>query len=324
MSVASPPWLLVVHAIPPKPDYLRAKVGKRLARAGAIALKNSVYVLPRRDEAMEDLSWVRREVEAGGGECTILEASVVAGMSNDDLVARFKGARDSDYAAVAIEGDRLRLTLTAPPPLEAADREGVAVELGRLQRRLDEIRAIDWFDAEGGPAATESVRGVELALRALSGPAGDASDGSAEARGRGALWVTRRDLHVDRLASAWLIRRFIDPAARFLFVEASAYTHAEPQRRFDMFEGEYTHEGADCTFETLLRRFALADPALVALGEIVHDLDLKERTFARPETDGVARLIDGLVRSHATDEARLEYALAVFDALYAGFRPSGP
>jgi hypothetical protein len=176
----------------------------------------------------------------------------------------------------------------------------------------------------GGPAATESVRGVELALRALSGPAGDAPDGSAEARGRGALWVTRRDLHVDRLASAWLIRRFIDPAARFLFVEASAYTHAEPQRRFDMFEGEYTHEGADCTFETLLRRFALADPALVALGEIVHDLDLKERAFARPETDGVARLIDGLVRSHATDEARLEHGLAVFDALYAGFRPSGP
>jgi hypothetical protein len=112
MSVASLPWLLLVHAIPPKPDYLRAKVGKRLARAGAIALKNSVYVLPRRDEAMEDFSWVRREVEAGGGECTILEASVVAGMSNDDLVARFKGARDSDYAAVAIDGDQLRLTLT--------------------------------------------------------------------------------------------------------------------------------------------------------------------------------------------------------------------
>jgi hypothetical protein len=134
--------------------------------------------------------------------------------------------------------------------------------------------------------------------------------------------VTRADIHVDRLASAWLIRRFIDPAAHFKFVPARGYKPEPGELRFDMFEGEYTHEGERCTFETLLARFALADLALAAIGEIVHDIDCKDERFGRPEAAGVATVLQGIVALHPLDSARLERAIALWDDLYAHFHKS--
>ena len=132
-------------------------------------------------------------------------------------------------------------------------------------------------------------------------------------------WVTRRNAHVDRTACPWLIRRFIDPEARFEFASTQGYEPSEGALRFDMFEGEFTHVGDACTFETLLDRFRLDDPALVALGEIVHDIDCKDDKFGRPEAPGVASLVDGIARSDATDDARIARGAALFDDLYRHF-----
>jgi hypothetical protein len=135
--------------------------------------------------------------------------------------------------------------------------------------------------------------------------------------------VTRTGVHVDRIASAWLIRRFVDPDAAFKFVPAKGYTPEPGELRFDMFEAEFTHEGDRCTFETLCSRLGLADSALQALGEVVHDIDLKEEKFGRPETAGVARLLAGLARRTRDDHERIERGSQLFDDLYESFPRRG-
>lgn len=145
---------------------------------------------------------------------------------------------------------------------------------------------------------------------------------------RGRTWVTRQGIKVDRIASAWLIRRFLDPDARFKFVPARGYRPEPGELRFDMFEAEYTHDGDACTFETLLARFGLRDKALRHVAEIVHDLDMKDDKFARDEAPGLASMIDGIARARPADADRLERGAALFDDLYAAFhkprRSAGP
>ena len=132
--------------------------------------------------------------------------------------------------------------------------------------------------------------------------------------------MTRTGIHVDRMASAWLIRRFIDPDARFKFVSGKTYRPAARELRFDMFEAEFTHEGDRCTFEILIDRFGLGEAALHCIAEIIHDIDLKDAKFDRPETTGIEHLIAGISMGQTKDEVRLERGSALFDDLYSYFR----
>lgn len=240
-------WLLLIHQLPPKPDYVRVKVRRRLRRLGAVPIKKTVYALPASDEALEDFVWLRREIESDGGSAVIAEAEMVEGMTDEEL-----------------------------------------------DRMLASERAVD--------AEQEQVRVT-----------------SPDAVKPGKTWVTREDVHVDRIASAWLIRRFIDKKARFKFVTARGYRPKGGELRFDMFDAEYTHIGEDCTFQTLVRRFALKDRGLRAIGEVVHDIDFKDDRFNRRETAGTAALIRGIVQSNATDQKRLERGAALLDDLYQFF-----
>lgn len=304
-------WLLLIHQVPAKPDYVRVKIRRRLRRLGAVALKNSVYVLPRAEGTTEDFQWLLREIAAEGGDAQLAVAAFVEGITDAELEAMFDRDRDADYAEIAGAATQLA--------------DASAPELARLRRRFDEVAAIDRFGAPGRAAAEHALAALDARVRQAA-PTRDVMPGDTGAeRPVGRTWVTRAGVHVDRIASAWLIRRFIDQAARFRFVPVKAGYAPEPgELRFDMFEAEYTHEGARCTFETLLARFALDDPALAALGEIVHDIDFKEPTFARAETAGVAAMIDGIAATVAADEARLERGAALLDGLYAVLSARGP
>jgi hypothetical protein len=306
-------WLLLIHQIPPKPDYFRVKVRRRLQRMGAVALKNSVYVLPARDETAEDFRWLLREIAADGGEATICEAAFIEGITQPELEAMFAAERDADYAELVVAVQRLG-SRSEPVSDDAEQIADLATELGGLRRRLEEIQAMDYFGAPGRRAAERAITTVETRLSRHS--AGKATRGGREDM-RGRTWVTRRDVFVDRIASAWLIRRFIDPKARFKFTAAKSYRPKAGEVRFDMFEAEYTHEGDHCTFETLLDRAGLRDRGLRAIGEIVHDIDCKDSKFGREEAPGVAAMLRGLVRAHPYDSDRLERGAAVFDDLYS-------
>lgn len=307
-------WLLLIHQIPPKPDYFRVKVRRRLQRMGAVALKNSVYVLPAWEEAAEDFRWLLREIVADGGEATLCEASFVEGISRTELEAMFATERDAEYAEIVVAAQRIGGS-GGPEASEDGATE-LESELERLRRRLMEIQAIDYFGAPGRRAAERAVMAIEN--RVNRHPPGKSARGGEEMKGK--TWVTRRDVFVDRIASAWLIRRFIDPKARFKFTGSKRYHPRPGEVRFDMFEAEYTHEGDRCTFETLLERAGLRDHALRAIGEIVHDIDCKDSKFGREEAPGVAALLRGLVRAHSDDATRLERGAGAFDDLYASLR----
>jgi hypothetical protein len=294
-------WLLLIHQLPPKPDYVRVKVRRRLQGLGAVALKNSVYVLPHTAEALEDFHWLRREILQQEGEATVCASDFVEGLGDLDVEELFRAERNAEYADLVAAA---RAEAADPRPRDAA----------RLRRLLTRAAARDHFDAPGRAAAESAVRALEVRLGAdPQAPGGEA----APARPRGARWVTRAGVHVDRMASAWLIRRFIDPEARFAFVPARGYRPRAGELRFDMFEGEYTHEGDRCTFETLCARFRLREPALAAIGQIVHDIDCKDEKFGRPETEGVAAVVRGISAGVPDDPGRLEAARPVFDGLYA-------
>ena len=303
-------WLLLIHQLPAKPDYFRVKVWRRLQRIGAVAIKSSVYVLPCTDQAAEDFQWVRREVVAAGGEASVCQAAFVDGLSDAQIEALFRAQRDAEYAELALAAEQLAREPT----------RDVAGDVARLERRLAEIVALDHFAAAGRRAAEAALERARQRHRPGRRPRA-APAVSRPTRGR--TWVTRKGVYVDRIASAWLIRRFIDPEARFRFVETQQHRPAPGEQRFDMFEAEFTHDGDRCTFESLLARFGLTDPALGAIGEIVHDIDCKDGRFGRSETAGVERVIAGIVRRCASDSARVERGATVLDDLYGAFGPAG-
>jgi hypothetical protein len=313
--VATPPhkWLLLIHQIPPKPAYLRNKIAKRLSRLGAVPVKNSVYVLPAAEGTLEDLQWVRREVVSGGGDAFVCEARFVDGLTEEETEARFRTARDADYHALA---DDLRPTITAikrKKKLDAGTRAEVTASLDRARKRFEDIVAIDFFSASG----REVVAGLmgDLAAR-LGGGAAATSSSLDRADYQARTWVTRQNIHVDRIACTWLIRRFIDPKARFKFVPGKTYEPRNSELRFDMFDAEFTHEGDKCSFEVLIERFGLRDPGLGAIAEIVHDIDLKDGKFGRRDAEGVARVISALAGSAKDDEERVARGATLFGDLH--------
>jgi hypothetical protein len=318
-STRDPGWLLLIHQIPPKPNYFRVKIWRHLQKLGAVAIKNSVYALPSNDEAQEDLNWVLREIVEGGGDASLVEARLIEGLNDEQVREMFRAARDADYQAVGEEVRQLSRSLPRKGEVAEERRGEMQGAVARLQKRMADIAAVDFFHAR----SREAVGGLlkELEERLAERPP-DKETGPAPPleKPRRATWVTRTGIHVDRMASAWLIRRFIDPEAKFKFVSAREYRHQHGELRFDMFDGEFTHQGELCTFEVLLARFEITDAALRPIAEIVHDIDLKDEKYGRADNPGFEHLINGIAMAHPEDAVRLQRASAVLDDLYEYFK----
>ena len=308
-SQAGSRWLLLLHQIPPNPQYFRAQTLRRLTQVGALPIKNSAYLLPESDDALEDLQWIRGEIAQQGGSAWLFRVEAIAGMTNAGIRAAFQEARAADYRRMLNEARELGAQA------EGGSHGGALSAATKLTRRVQQTRRIDFFDAPGYEELEGAMRELDKQLRS-STVAGTVVPTAGEKR----TWVTRRGIKVDRMASAWLVRRFIDSQASFRFVDPDSYAHQEGELRFDMFEGEFTHQGDLCTFEVLLASRGRDDAGLRAIAEIVHDIDLKEQKYDHPETAGVSRLISGICARTAGDEVRLELGMGLFDSLYESFR----
>lgn len=309
-------WVLFMPTIPAKPASVRVKIWRRLQAVGAIGLRGSVYALPNREECVEVFEWVSRELRELGGQASICEGRFLDGTTDDDIERRFIDARNADYAEVAAEAKQLAKKLEAKrlPPERI---KSVTEEHAKLVHRLGEITAIDFLHVPGREAVEGLLAAVARALPRDGAKANAPLD--IVPKPRGATWVTRTGVHVDRIASAWLIRRFIDPDAKLKFVPAKGYVPKDGELRFDMFEAEFTHVGDRCTFEVLVERMDLRDAALNAIGEIIHDLDLHDDKFARDETAGVRSAIDGICTVARDDEQRIAAASPMLDGLHSHF-----
>ncbi|MFS8112243.1 chromate resistance protein [Rhizobium jaguaris] len=313
-------WLLLIHQLPSKPAYFRVKIWRRLQRIGAVAVKSTVYALPANAETQEDFEWLLKEIVEGGGEAMVCEARLIDGLSDAQAHALFDAARDEDYEAIANEARTLSARLEALARVE--ERAEIRAQTDRLRKRIADIATIDFFGATGRLSAEGLIADLEHRLEEDADMVEEHPKApplkAADLKGR--IWVTRKGVHVDRIACSWLIRRFIDPDAVIRFVPGKGYVPNPGEIRFDMFEGEITHQGDHCSFEVLLAGAGIADSALQAIAEIVHDIDLKDAKFGRKEASGIASLIAGICAANPKDEQRIVQGGPVFDNLYQYFR----
>ena len=317
-STTSGRWLLLALQLPAHPSNARVKTWRRLQQLGALALKGSVYVLPNTPQAQEDFEWLRIEIESLKGQAHVFTASAAGGIDDEQLIEQFRALRGADYQVFLEDSRKARSQLTRMD----ADKRRRTVEA--LELRLQTIRAIDFFPADAAGRAEREFLALARSLapdsRARSRRADEATHARTEYQQR--TWVTRVRPGVDRLSSAWLISRFIDRQPTFVF--ASDPGDRPDAVAFDMFGGGFAHEGDQCTFEVLQRRFCIADPKVSMVAQIVHDLDLKEERFRRPEAPGVAALVDGLRLAATSDDELVAHGIVLFEAIYRGLRPGDP
>jgi hypothetical protein len=253
-----------------------------------------------------------------GGEATVCDATFVDGLQNDHIEALFRAAREADYVQL---GEEARAALSDLGRRARKDERTAEaqVELARLKKRLTEILAVDFFGAPGREAAQATIGTIEQRLEDEPAPKESKAKPMIEDY-RGRTWVTRKNVHVDRIASAWLILRFIDSKAKLKFVPGQGYRAKDDEVTFDMFEGTFTHVGDRCTFEVLVDAFGLKDPGLRAIAEIVHDIDIKDGKFGRPEAPGFASLVAAIALTRREDDARIAFGGEILDAVLELYR----
>jgi hypothetical protein len=314
----APRWLLFVHQLPARPSNLRVSTWRRLQQMGALAIKQAVYVLPDAPAAREDFEWLKTEVEAAGGEASVFAAGSVDAWSDDALVDAFRRSRQDAYTTLAGEIEATMKKVDSSIRRPAGRAPAIARLAESLRQRLTAIERVDFFDGAGRDRVSELLARLEtrLATRTPSkGPAPSASTPVDRSAYRGRTWVTRPRPGVDRMSSAWLIRRFIDPDAQFAFAADRRAVPADVVP-FDMFGVELTHRGDRCTFETLCEVFNISGSAVARLAGIVHDLDLKDGRYGVPETPAVGLIVDGLQLAFDDDRDLLAQGIVLFDALH--------
>ena len=301
-------WLLLLYALPARKGTSRVSLWRQLKKSGAVALKSSTYILPDESQHRERFQWLAQQVREGGGDATLIYATDIEGTSDEEIVRLFNAARAGDYAAfVAETGAVIAANRRKPGKTFAADLE-------RFATRFEAIRALDFFHA---PQAEEAQMQLDRA-RALHAKKARMPATLSSKRFLGRTWLTRPRPEIDRVGSAWVIRRFIDPQALFVFAsDPKKYPKALP---YDMADVEFSHHGDDCTFETLVKRFALNDPALRQIAEMVHAADIDDGKYARAEAIGIDRVLKGWGRLGLSDDALLEKGGECFDALYEFLR----
>jgi hypothetical protein len=313
-------WLVFVHQLPAHPSNLRVSTWRRLHQLGAIPLKQAVYVLPDTPSTREDFEWLKAEVAGIGGEATVFASADLDVYSGDALVEDFRRSRQEAYSALAADIEKTLRRFTSGGQRTRKRVFPIRRLLGSYRDRLSDIERIDFFGGAGRDRVTTLLQ--QLAAHSPADNAQRAgstgSEGIDRERYRGRLWMTRPRPGVDRMSSAWLIRRFIDPQARFGF---AADRRAVPGDGvpFDMFGVDFSHHGDHCTFETLCAVFGIREPAIERIAAVVHDLDLKDSRFGAPEASTIGELLEGLQLAHTDDQTLLAHGMDVFEALYRSF-----
>jgi hypothetical protein len=306
-----PPLLLLLVGVPPTPSSLRVRVWRRLRSLGAVALKRSAYLLPDTPERYEDFQWLAQEVQREGGDATLVRVQQIENVGTDDVLRMFHEPRDHDYRQLAA---RYRKVLQGLDRKSAAKSTRVRDELARLTKDHQRIRDIDFFDAPAGAEVRRLEEAIAMRTRKPEPVRREEPPTLDLTRLRGRRWVTRPRPHIDRIASAWLIKRFIDADAEFVFAPPSEFPKdAIP---YDAPGVELSHHGEDCTFETLVKRARLRDRRLVRLAEVVHEADLRDGKYPHEEARGIDVAIRALLAASPDDHRVLEQGMAMFEGLY--------
>jgi hypothetical protein len=307
-------WLFLLFNLPAKQSSERVKVWRKLKNFGSIQLKTSTYVLPDESVQYERFQWLAKEITEAGGEATLVRVKDIEGMPHAAMVATFNEARTRDYGELVepLSG------LIKDNKSRKQSPESFSTQLQKLRLRFQEIREIDYFQSSRGDDLQRLFQKVEALESPKEKPKAKARLQIEDYRAK--TWITRPRPEIDRVGSAWLIHKFIDEGAKFVFANAAAeFPEAIP---YDMFEVEFSHQRDCCTFETLIERFGIRDRAVLRLAELIHDADVEDDKFHRLEGFGVEQIFKGLAKQGLADHQILAKGFECFDALYAQFKRS--
>jgi len=315
----SVPLLLLLVGVPPAPSSLRVKVWRRLRSLGAVALKRSAYLLPDTPDRYEDFQWLAQEVQREGGDATLVRVAQIENWDDAEILRMFHEPRDEDYKQLAVRYRKLLQSLEKKKSVAQSPR--AQDELARLAKEHQRIRDIDFFGAPTGAEVRRLEETITMRTRRPETAKGEERPTLDLAKLRGKRWVTRPRPHVDRIASAWLIQKFIDPDATFVFALPKDFPKdAIP---YDAPNVELSHVGEDCTFETLMKRARIKDRRVARLAEIVHEADLRDGKFPHEEARGIDAAIRAFVAASPDDQKVLAQGIALFDGLYANTSTRG-
>jgi hypothetical protein len=298
-----PPWLLLVFSLPTRRASQRVEIWRKLQRLGSVSLGNSGYLLPNNSSNRERFEWLATTIRGYHGDASVVQVQSIDNFSGSQIVERFVKARSQDYQELLRE-------LRQFGSVSRANRS--SSRLGRLRQRFQEVMAIDFFHNPLRERVQELLDRMQN--DGQSSPASQVTGTVAAKNYRARVWITRPRPGVDRVTSAWLIRRFIDPKARFLFATKNQLPrNAVP---YDMYQGGFGHRGDDCTFETLQKVFRIRDRKVGVMAQIVHDADLDDQKFGRAEGLGVDEVLKGWGRMGLPDREILERGIQLAQGLY--------
>ena len=314
-------WLLIFYSVPSHPVSNRMKIWRKLAKAGAVQLKGAVYILPATEEQEEFLLWLTGEVKSMGGDGAFVRTGEIKSMDETDIRELFLKQAEQEYRGFEKNLNNLeRKIQSIRKGTTSEEGGGFGGHVGKLVKELEDIRKRDFFSAAPGGEITKRMAALQTALKGLGKQAPERPESvklkrAADYQGR--TWVTRKKPFIDRMASAWLIRRFIDAKAVFKFISESDLAgingHAAT---FDIRGGKFTHVGDWCTFEVLVKSFGIKDKAVRRIAEIVHDLDVRDEKYGNPEAAGVEAVLTGIRKMAKNDSEALEHGMAVFEMMY--------
>ena len=315
-------WLFLVHHIQTPNSRERVKVWRLTKKVGAVLYRNSVYVLPYSKERLEDFHWLCQQIRDSQGEASVFVSESTDLAENQTLLVLFNKTRESEYDTLMQAAEKVVIRIRRSRNEKRFSQEmlkGFSKEISDLEATFLEIEKNDFFSLPLKKKVRTMIERTRKELE-VSGTV-SAAPSQLKYHDRkmfhAKTWMTRENIHIDRLCSAWLVRKFIDPKAKFVFApETYLPKNAIP---FDIFGVEFSHHGEDCTFETLLKAFRIKDKALASIAQIVHDIDMKDNKFGRPEANGVDAVVRSLSDSLRDDQKVLEIGSSILNALYAQF-----
>lgn len=306
-----PTWILMFYSMPSKPERNRIRVYRRLQKEGTLSLKDGVYILPFSDDRYEFFQWLSQEIKTLGGEMQFVTIEKIEMMENTDIVALFQRQSDISYSDI---GERVS-AFTININQEYETRQN----LKKIIRDFDALYVIDFFQSQKGNVLQKTIRNLQQDVESTFSSIPIESEPSVSLHNienyQQKQWQTRTRPFVDRMASAWLIRKFIDTNAEFMFANTIDTSKSEIVT-YDMNDADFTHVGDLCTFEVLLNAFSIDDERANKIANIVHNLDLNDDKYNTPEAEGI-KLILTSIRTNASDDYEiLEKSNEIFEYLY--------
>jgi hypothetical protein len=320
-------WLLLFYSVPSKPVSSRMKIWRKLVKVGAIPLKGAVYILPYSEEHYELCQWLMSEVSAMGGEGDFVITDEFEMLKNGEIITLFNKQRKIDYGNIEKRLNELEIKVNSiKKGSKAKNVRTIKGQLNRYVEELNDVKKIDFFSSKFRRKVESKIQSFKTEFKKIK--LTDTEKGEIEQKisisykrhkdYSGKTWVTRKKPFVDRMASAWIIKKFIDKKAVFRFIDERERENVDKDSvTYDIREGEITHIGEMCTFEVLVKSFGIKDKRVKDIAELVHQIDMKDDRYSSPEARGIEEILLGIRKTAKGDLEALEKGIAVFEMLYA-------